>query len=104
MPGAVAPDRMTEVPVAPNVMAMGEAEEEREEEQEARTPRTKKAPVGMTAAEWKTHRLTHLPYNPAGRCCVAGRKRDDQHRRRDVGPFQTQTEWDAESGASFCAD
>ena len=46
----------------------------------ARIARTKKSPVGMTAAEWQTHCLTHLPYNPACRCCVAGRKRDDQHR------------------------
>ena len=49
--------------------------------EEARTPKTKKSPVGMTAAEWQVHRPTHLPYNPACRCCVAGRKRDDQHRR-----------------------
>lgn len=65
-------------------------------------PKTKKAPVGMTTAEWQAHRLTHLPYNAACRCCVAGRKRDDQHRR--VGPLQAQAELDAEGGASICAD
>ena len=57
-------------------------EKEVEVEDEARVPRTKKAPVGMTQSEWQVHRLTHLPYNAACRCCVAGRKRDDQHRRR----------------------
>ena len=68
--------------------------------EEARLPRTKKAPVGMIQAEWQIHRLTHLPYNPACRCWVAGKKkRDDQHRRREV----SQAALDAE-GASICAD
>ena len=58
-------------------MAVDEAAEEKDDGQDARVPKTKKAPVGMTAAEWRIHRLTHLPYNPACRCCVAGRKRDD---------------------------
>ena len=44
-----------------------EADEEGSEGQEARVPKTKKAPVGMTTAEWQIHRLTHLPYNPACR-------------------------------------
>ena len=70
------------------------------EEGEARVPSTKKAPVGMTHSEWQVHRLTHLPYNAACRCCVAGRKRDDQHRRRKEGPL----ELDADGGASICAD
>ena len=86
---------------APEVMATGEADSE---EDEAGLPKTKKVPVGMTAAEWKVHKLTHLPYNPACRCCVAGRKRDDQHRRRDKGPLQAQAELDTEGGASICAD
>ena len=34
-------------------------------------PKTKKTPVAMTPAEWQVHRLTHLPYNAACRCCVA---------------------------------
>ena len=29
--------------------------------EEARTPKTKKPPLGMVAAEWQVHRLTHLP-------------------------------------------
>ena len=89
---------------APEVMATGEVDSEEDSEDTARLPKTKKVPVGMTAAEWNLHKLTHLPYNPACRCCVAGRKRDDQHRRRDVGPLQAQAELDAESGASICAD
>ena len=61
-------------------MAVDDAEEGEEEVgDEARVPKTKKSPVGMTPAEWQVHRLTHLPYNAACRCCVAGRKRDDQH-------------------------
>ena len=86
---------------APEVMETGEEDSEKDE---ARLPNTKKAPVGMTAAEWELHKLTHLPYNPACRCCVAGRKRDDQHRRRDKGPLQAQAELDAEGGASICAE
>ena len=70
------------------------------EEEEARVPRTKKPPVGMTAAEWQTHCLTHLPYNPACRCCVAGRKRDDPHRRRTTGSADINTE----GKDSICAD
>ena len=98
MPMAETPHGIKE---APEVMATGEADSE---EDEARLPNTKKVTVGMTAAEWELHKLTHLPYNPACRCCVAGRKRDDQHRRRDNGPLQAQAELDAEGGASICAD
>ena len=75
-----------------------------ESEEEARMPKTKKAPVGMTPAEWQVHRLTHLPYNAACRCCVAGRKRDDQHRRRKEGPLQAQADLDAAGGESIYAD
>ena len=89
---------------APEVMATGEDDSEEDTEDNARLPKTKKVPVGMTAAEWTLHKLTHLPYNPACRCCVAGRKRDDQHRSRDHEPLQAQAELDAESGASICAD
>ena len=66
----------------------------------ARIAKTKKSPVGMTAAEWQTHRLTHLPYNPACRCCVAGRKRDDQHRRRTTDSV----DMNIEGKESICAD
>ncbi len=75
---------------APEVMATGEDDSE---EDGARLPNTKKVPVGMTAAEWELHKLTHLPYNPACRCCVAGWKRDDQHRRRDKGTPQRRPSW-----------
>ena len=85
-------------------MAVDEAEEEVEGEDEANMPKTERAPVGMTPAEWQVHRLTHLPYNAACRCCVAGRKRDDQHRRRKEGPLQSQADLDAAGGESICAD
>ena len=101
MPTVVSPDEMSEAPMG---RATGDAEVEVDEEHEARTPKTKKPPVGMTEREWNLHKLTHLPYNPACRCCVAGRKRDDQHRRRSKGPLQTETEMDAENGAKICAD
>ena len=94
-PGTMTPQRNEE---SSGVMAMAEAEdmeaEEQEEVPDARTPTTKRAPVGMTVAEWNVHRLTHLPYNAACRCCVAGRKRDDQHRRRESGPLQAQADMD----------
>ena len=69
---------------------------------EARTPNTKKAPIGMTAAEWNMHRLTHLPYNPGCRCCVAGRKRDDPHRRRKSG--EVQADMDSSNGSTIHAE
>ena len=98
LPMAVTPHGTTE---APMVMATGEADSEEDTENDARLPKTKKVPVGMTATEWKLHKLTHLPYNPACRCCVAGRKRDDQHRRRDKGPLQAQAELDAETAHRY---
>lgn len=101
LPMVVTPHGTTE---APMVMATGEADSEKDSENDARLPKTKKVPVGMTATEWKLHKLTHLPYKPACRCCVAGRKRDDQRRRRDKGPLQAQAELVAENGASICAD
>ena len=58
-PGTVTPNEKLETT---GVMAV---DEEGSEVQDARVPKTKKAPVGMTAAEWNFHRLTHLPYNPA---------------------------------------
>ena len=94
--------------LAPETVNLGESEgagattedkveeKEVEVEDEARVPLTKKAPVGMTQSEWQVHRLTHLPYNAACRCCVAGRKRDDQHRRRKEGPSQAQADLDAD--------
>ena len=52
-PGTMTPQRIEE---SSGVMPMAEAEDKGAEEQEevpdARTPITKKAPVGMTAAEW----------------------------------------------------
>ena len=76
MPMAETPHETTE---APEAMATGEADSE---EDEARLPRTKKVPVGMTAAEWELHKLTHLPYDPACRCCVAGRNRRQNWTRK----------------------
>ncbi len=41
--------------------AAGEADTEEDGEHDARIPKTKKAPMGMTTAEWNLHKLTHLP-------------------------------------------
>ena len=65
LPMAVTPHGTTE---APTGMATGEADSGEDEENDARLPKTKKVPVGMTATEWSSHKLTHLPYNPACRC------------------------------------
>ena len=63
----------------PDVMALGEDEEEVDQ---GRNPRTRLPPVGMTKEEMRHHSLTHILYNPACRCCVAGRRKDNHHHQR----------------------
>ena len=48
-----------EVAMDTGAMAMNEDEEEVEQ---GRLPRTRKPPVGMTPAEMRTHSLTHIPF------------------------------------------
>ena len=36
----------------------------------------------MTQAEIRIHSLTHIPYSPACRFCVAGGRKDDHHQQR----------------------
>ena len=48
----------------------------------------------MTPTEMSNHALTHIPFHPGCRSCVAGRKRDHQHLRRS-GLEKTQQDLDA---------
>ena len=57
-------------------------DDDEEEVEEGRPAHTRKPPSGMTPSEMRTHALTHIPFHPGCRSCVAGRKRDHQHPRR----------------------
>ena len=49
---------------------------------QGRRIRTKRDEYVSTMEEWKSHRLTHLPYRSWCPECVAGKAVDDAHRRR----------------------
>ena len=66
----------------PTVAAFDDDEAIEDEVEHGRLARTRKPPVGMTPAEMSNHALTHIPFHPGCRSCVAGRKRDHQHIRR----------------------
>ncbi len=80
------------------------ADDEEEEVEEGRVPRTRKFPESMSVEELRAHSLTHIPYHPGCKCCVTGRKRDHKHPRRDIGQSKMQADLDAANGASLCAD
>ena len=75
-----------------------------EEVEEGRAPRTRECPEGMNAEELRMHSLTHIPYHPGCKCCVAGRKRDHKHPRRHIGHAKMQADLEEANGASICAD
>ena len=80
---------------------------EDEEVEEGRAPKTRECPASMTEEEFRVHSLTHIPYHPGCRCCVAARKRDYKHPRRSSGNVGTSSggaEDEASLGASLCAD
>ena len=79
-------------------------DEEEEEVEEGRVPRTRKFPDSMSVEELRAHSLTHIPYHPGCKCCVAGRKRDHQHPRRDIGQSKMHADLEAANGAPICAD
>ena len=55
----------------------------------------------MSSEALRIHSLTHIPYNPGCKCCVAARKRDHKHPRCKAGkPMGVETT----SGASICAN
>ena len=82
---------------------VGEDEEQEEEVEQGRVPRTRKCPDGMSAEELRVHSLTHIPYHPACKCCVAGRKIDHPHPLRDSGHLRRDAEIGATEGSSRCA-
>ena len=73
--------RVAEVdqPEMPDMLALSGDEEEVDQ---GRNPRTREPPVGMTKEGMRTHSLTRIPYSPACRCCVAGRRKDNHHHQR----------------------
>ena len=81
-----------------------EDQEGEEEVEEGRVPRTRKFPGSLSPEELRQHSLTHIPYHPGCRCCVAGRKRDHKHPRRDRGPPQTHADVEDANGSSISAD
>ena len=77
---------------------------EEEEVEEGRAPRTRKCRESMNAEELRMHSLSHIPYHPGCKCCVAGRKKDQKHPRRHTGHAQMQADLEEANGASICAD
>ena len=73
-----------------------------DEVEQGRPAHTRKPPLGMTPAEMRNHALTHIPFHPGCRSCVAGRMRDHQHPRRS-GLQDMQDELDA-ANAHVSAD
>ena len=70
-PGSCMPSGCPVLWPIPELLAVDESEEEVEE---GRVPRTRKFPEGMSADELRTHSLTHIPYHPGCKHCVAGRE------------------------------
>ena len=79
----------------------GAPPQEDEEVEEGRAPRTRECPESMSSEDLRTHSLTHIPYHPGCKCCVAARKRDHKHSRRTTG---TTADVETIGGASVCAD
>ena len=55
-------------------------------------------PPDMTPAQWAKHAVSHLPYHPGCRCCVAARKWDHKHPRRKVVGSELREEEDGGAG------
>ena len=75
-----------------------------EKVEEGRVPRSRKFPDSMCVEELRVHSLTHIPFHPGCKCCVAGRKRDHKHSRRGDGQARMQADLEESNGASICAD
>ncbi len=87
--------------VEEEVMGVDEQEEVVEE---GSAPRTREFPGSLSPEELRVLSLTHIPYHPGCKCCVAGRKRDHQHPRRDNSHTRMHADLEAANGASICAD
>ena len=57
----------------------------------------------MSTEEVRVHSLTHMPYHPGCKCCVAARKRDHKHPRRDVGSAGVRAGDEPHTGAVVAA-
>ena len=79
-------------------------DDQEEEVEEGRVAKTRKFPDSMSPDELRAHSLTHIPYHPGCKCCVAGRKRDYKHPRRDKGQNKMHADLEAANSASICAD
>ena len=79
-------------------------DDQEEEVEEGRVPKTRKLPDSMSPEELRAHSLTHIPYHPGCKCCVAGRKRYYKHSRRDRSQDKMHADLEAANGASICAD
>lgn len=77
---------------------------EEEEVEEGRVPDTRKCPTGLNEEELRVHNLTHIPYHPGCKCCVAARKRDHKHPRREIVTTVAGAADEAPLGASICGD
>ena len=102
---ASVPENACDAPVAPKSGCTPAPDQGEEEEvEEGRVPRTRKAPGSLSPEELRHHSLTHIPYHPGCKCCVAGRKRDHKHPRRERGPLQKQADMEDANGSSISAD
>ena len=93
--------------VPPGVSLRRTPEGDDEEVEEGRAPRTRECPESMTPDELRKHSLTHIPYHPGCKCCVAARKRDHKHPRRASGVCVNAApgaDLETANGASICAD
>ncbi len=79
-------------------------EDEEEDVEDGRAPRIQKPPGNRSTEELRVHSLTHIPYHPGCRCCVAGRKREHTHPLRDSGHIRKHADLVAANGTSVCAD
>ena len=72
-----------------------------EEVEEGRAPRTRECPEILSSEAFRVHSLTHIPYHPGCKHCVAARKRDHRHPRR---PVVINEDGETTGIASACAD
>jgi hypothetical protein len=61
----------------------GDEEEEEEQVEEAKVSKPARDPGAPTKAEIEEHEATHLPFRSWCPCCVAGRRDNPPHRRRE---------------------
>ena len=84
--------------------ATGVSPHDDEEVEEGRALRTRECSESMSSEALRIHSLTHIPYHPGCKCCVAARKRDHKHPRRATGHTGTTVDVETTGGASICAD